>query len=46
MDLVDKEELNIKESKASVLILDNCILNIVKNKFFELLIYSRSAVHP
>lgn len=34
MDLVDKEELNIKETKDSVLILDNCILNIVKKQIF------------
>lgn len=46
MDLVDKEELNIKETKDSMLILNNCILNIVKNTFSELLIYSLSAVHP
>lgn len=38
LDLVDKEEFNIKETKDSVLILGNCILNIVKN--------SLSAVHP
>lgn len=46
MDSVDKEELNSKETKDSVLVLDNCILNIVKNKFSELLICSLSAVHP
>lgn len=46
MDLVAKEELNIKETKDSMLILNNCILNIVKNTFSELLIYSLSAVHP
>lgn len=46
MDLVDKEELNIKETKDSVLILDNCTLNIVKNKFSELLNYSLSDCAP
>lgn len=46
MDSVDKEELNSKETKDSVLVLDNCILNIVKNKFSELLICSLSTVHP
>lgn len=46
MDLVDKEEFNIKETKDSMQLLDNCILSIVKNKFSGLLIYSLSAVHP
>lgn len=46
MDLVDKEELNIKETKDSVLILDSCILNIVKKQIFWASELQFSAVHP